>query len=49
MNFEGKNKIDEAVLQAKGPRILTFIIRSSLFDIRYSLFLPFMEFVSMTL
>jgi hypothetical protein len=36
MNVEGKNKIDEPVLQTKGPLILPFIIRSSLFDIRYS-------------
>jgi hypothetical protein len=36
MHFEGKSKIDEPVLQAKGPLILPFIIRSSLFDIRYS-------------
>jgi len=36
MNFEGKSKIDEPVLQAKGPLILPFIIRSSLSDIRYS-------------
>jgi hypothetical protein len=36
MNFEGKSRIDEPVLQAQGPLILHFIIRSSLFDIRYS-------------
>ena len=36
MNFEGKSKIGEPVLQAKGLRILPFIIHSSLFDIRYS-------------
>ena len=42
--FEGKRNIDEPVLQAKGPLILPFIIRSSLFGIRHS-FLPFMEFV----
>jgi hypothetical protein len=36
MNFEGKSKIDEPVLQAKGLLIPPFIIHSSLFDIRYS-------------
>jgi hypothetical protein len=37
MNFEGKSKIDEPVLQAKGLRNLPFIIFSSLFDIHYSI------------
>jgi len=36
MNFEGTTKIHESVLQAKGALILPVIIRSSLFDIRYS-------------
>jgi hypothetical protein len=36
MNFEGKSRFDEPVLQAKRALILPFIIRSSLFDIRYS-------------
>jgi len=36
MNFEGKSRIDEPILQAKGPHVLPFIIWNSLFDIRYS-------------
>jgi hypothetical protein len=35
MKVEGMSKIDEPVLQAKGSRILPFIIRSSLFAIHH--------------